>query len=111
MRSIFAASPAFGVAPGNVVAFQLADNQPWLITVIRNRTEGVEPSGQAPRPDQIDPAVLEAVGLRQLARVAQDRGVRISPRYGMWDQVNLKAVPTKDEMGGFVAALGTAPRA
>ncbi|MGH3795446.1 MAG: SurA N-terminal domain-containing protein [Pseudonocardiaceae bacterium] len=107
---IFAASPAFGVATNNVVAFQLADNQPWLITVIRNRTEDAQPSAQAPDPNQIDPAVLESVGLRQLGQVAQDLGVRLNPRYGVWDQVNLKAVSNKDEVGGVVVPLSAGPR-
>lgn len=108
---IFAASPAFGAPKGTVVAFQLADTQPWLITVVKNRTEGAQPSDQAPDPDQIDPALLEAIGLRQLAQVSQDLGVRINPRYGVWDQVNLKAVADENEIGGFVGPLGAAPPA
>ncbi|HEY2764389.1 MAG TPA: hypothetical protein VGJ13_10315 [Pseudonocardiaceae bacterium] len=107
---IFAASPAFGVAKNNVIAFQLADDQPWLITVIRNRATGAQPSAQAPDPNQIDPSVLEAVGLRQLAQTAQDVGVRINPRYGVWDPVNLKAAINKDDIGGFVAPLGAVPK-
>ncbi|MGH4017601.1 MAG: SurA N-terminal domain-containing protein [Pseudonocardiaceae bacterium] len=108
---IFAASPAFGVAKDTVVAFQLADTQPWLVMVIKNRTEGTEPSDQAPDPDEIDPAVLEAIGLRQLAQVSKDVGVRLSPRYGVWDPVNLKAVTDENEIGGFVGPLNDSPRA
>ncbi|MGH3916329.1 MAG: SurA N-terminal domain-containing protein [Pseudonocardiaceae bacterium] len=108
---IFAASPAFGVPKDTVVAFQLADTQPWLITVVKNRTDGAEPSDLAPDPDQLDPALLEAIGLRQLAPVAQDLGLRINPRYGVWDQVNLKAVPDESEIGGFVGPLGAVPPA
>lgn len=102
---IFAASPAFGVPESHVVAFQLDDTQPWLITVIRNRIEDVDPSEEAPDPDEIAPAVLEAIGLRQLGLVSEDVGVRISPRYGVWDPVNLKAVPDESEIGGFVGPL------
>ncbi|MGQ0775714.1 MAG: SurA N-terminal domain-containing protein [Pseudonocardiales bacterium] len=108
---IFAASPAFGVPKGTVVAFQLADTQPWLIAVIRNRTEDAKPSDQAPDPDELDPALLEAIGLRQLAEVAQDLGIRINPRYGVWDQVSLQAAADENEIGGFVAPLGAAPPA
>jgi hypothetical protein len=106
---IFAASPAFGVAEDTVVAFQLADNQPWLIIVVRNRAEGAEPSDQAPDPNKIDPTLLEAIGLRQLARVAAEVGVRLNPRYGVWDPVNLKAVAARDEIGGFVGPLSAVP--
>lgn len=108
---IFAASPAFGVPKDTVVAFQLADTQPWLIAVIRNRAEDAEPSDQAPDPDDLDPALLEAIGLRQLAEVAQELGIRINPRYGVWDQVNLQVAADENEIGGFVAPLGAAPPA
>lgn len=103
---IFAASPAFGVGRDTVVAFQLADTQPWLIMVVQNRMTGAEPSDQAPDPDEIDPAVLEAIGLRQLAHVAEDVGIRLNPRYGVWDPVNLKAVADENELGGYVGPLG-----
>ncbi|MGH3906756.1 MAG: SurA N-terminal domain-containing protein [Pseudonocardiaceae bacterium] len=108
---IFAATPAFGVDEDTVVAFQLADTEPWLIAVIKNRTEGAEPSDQAPDPEEIDPSVLQAIGLRQLAQVANDAGIQLNPRYGVWDQVNLKAVADKNEVAGFVGPLGDPPKA
>lgn len=107
---IFAASPAFGAEPGTVVAFQLSDTEPWLIAVIRNRAGGAQPSAKAPDPDEIDPGLLEAIGLRQLAQVSKDAGIQLNPRYGVWDPVNLKAVADKNELGGFVGPLGGAPR-
>jgi hypothetical protein len=107
---IFAASPAFGVAKGSVVAFQLEDTQPWLIVVVKNRTDGVAPSAGAPDPNQIDPAVLEAIGLRQVAQLAENLGVQLNPRYGVWDAVNMEAVRDKNETGGFVTPLATGPR-
>lgn len=109
---IFATTPAFGVAEGTVVAFQLTDTQPWLIMVIKNRTDrGVQASDNAPVLEQIDPAVLEAIGLRQLAQVGQEVGVRLTPRYGVWDPVSVQAVADENETGGFLAPLGTGPRA
>ncbi|MGH3936884.1 MAG: SurA N-terminal domain-containing protein [Pseudonocardiaceae bacterium] len=109
---IFATTPAFGVAEGTVVAFQLTDNTPWLIMVIKNRTDrGAQPSKQAPALEQIDPAVLEAIGLRQLAQVGQEVGVRLAPRYGIWDPVSLQAVANENETGGFLAPLRPVPRA
>lgn len=109
---IFATTPAFGVAEGTVVAFQLEDTKPWVIMVVKNRTDrGAQPSDHAPHIDQIDPAVLEAVGLRQLAQVGEELGVRLSPRYGVWDPVNLQVVSDENETGGFVAPLRAAPRA
>jgi hypothetical protein len=109
---IFATTPAFGVAEGTVVAFQLDDTKPWLIMVIKNRADrGVQASDHAPAIDQIDPTVLEAIGLRQLAQVAEDVGVRLSPRYGVWDPVSLQVVANENETSGFLAPLRAAPRA
>jgi hypothetical protein len=109
---IFATTPAFGVAEGKVVAFQPDDTKPWVIMVIKNRTNrGAQASNHAPQIDQIDPAVLEAVGLRQLAQVGEDVGVRLNPRYGVWDPVSLQVVADENETGGFVAPLRAAPRA
>ncbi|MGH3717469.1 MAG: SurA N-terminal domain-containing protein [Pseudonocardiaceae bacterium] len=110
---IFATTPAFGAAEGTVVAFQLDDTKPWVIMVIKNRTDrGVQPSDHAPPVDQIDPAVLQAIGLRQLARVAQEEGgVRLSPRYGVWDPASLQAVSDENVTSGFVVPLRTTPRA
>jgi hypothetical protein len=108
---IFATTPAFGVAEGTVVAFQLGDTKPWVIMVITNRTDrGAQPSDHAPSIDQIDPAVLEAIGLRQLGQLGQQLGVRLNPRYGVWDPVSLHAVSDENETGGFVAPLRVAPR-
>jgi hypothetical protein len=109
---IFATTPAFGVADGMVVAFQLADTKPWLIMVVKNRTDrGVRPSDNAPKPDQIEPAVLEAIGLQQLAQVGADVGVLLNPRYGVWDPVGLQVVTNENETNGFVAPLRAIPRA
>ncbi|HKR51019.1 MAG TPA: SurA N-terminal domain-containing protein [Pseudonocardiaceae bacterium] len=107
---IFATTPAFGVPAGTVVAFQLSDTTPWLIMVITSRTDrGAQPSEGAPQLEQIDPPVLEAIGLRQLAQA--ERGVQLSPRYGIWDPVGLQAVADENETVGFVAPLRPAPRA
>jgi hypothetical protein len=109
---IFATTPAFGVAEGNVVAFQPDDTKPWVIMVIEDRaTRGAQASEHAPQIDQIDPTVLEAVGLRQLAQVGQDGGVRLNPRYGVWDPVGLQVVADDNETSGFVAPLRAVPRA
>ena len=108
---IFAITPAFGVSAGTVVAFQLEDTQPWVIMVVKNRTDrGAQRSDHAPQIDQIDPAVLEAIGLRQLAEVGEEVGVRLSPRYGVWDPVSMQVVSDENETGGFVAPLRAAPR-
>jgi hypothetical protein len=108
---VFATTPAFGVAEDTVVAFQLDNTQPWVIMVVKNHTNrGAQASAHAPQIDQIQPAVLEAIGLRQLTRVSGEVGVRLNPRYGVWDPVNVEVVSGENETGGFVAPLRATPR-
>jgi hypothetical protein len=107
---IFATTPAFGVAEGPVVAFQLDNTKPWVIMVVKNRANrGVQASEHAPQIDQIQPVLLEAIGLRQLARVSGEVGVRLNPRYGLWDPVTVQVVSDENETGGFVAPLRAVP--
>jgi hypothetical protein len=109
---VFATTLAFGVAEGTVVGFQPDDTKPWFIMVVKNRTDsGAQASQHAPQLEQIEPALLEAIGLRQLTEVSNEVGVRLNPRYGVWDPSTLQVVSDQNETGGFVAPLRTAPGA
>ena len=109
---VFATTLAFGVAEGTVVGFQPDDTKPWFIMVVKNRTDsGAQASQHAPPLDQIEPALLEAIGLRQLTEVSNEVGVRLNPRYGLWDPSTLQVVSDQNETGGFMAPLRTAPGA
>lgn len=107
----FAADPMFGVRPGTVVGFQpQGDNtQPWYIMIVTGRS--AEPTDPAEAVGELDPGVLEDVGLRQVMLIAEEIGVRISPRYGVWDPVGRLVAPDENETGGFVAPLRPTPRA
>jgi len=104
-----AAAPMFGVDEGTVVAFTAGqDAGSWLVTVVTDRSTDAQGSTGAQGGgalDEVDPALLEAVGLRQLAPIARDLGVRINPRYGVWDPVSLRVAPNENETAGFVAPL------
>jgi len=103
----FAAAPIFGVDEGTVVAFPSdQESGTWLLMVVTERTDRRAPDASV---QGVDQAVLEAVGIRQLAPVAEDLGVRVNPRYGIWDQISLQAVVNENEMAGFVAPLREAP--
>lgn len=94
-----ASSPAFGVPEGTVVTFPVDEAMSqWLVMLIRSRSTDARPAGNAAEPD---PAVLEAVGIRQLAPIAADLGVRVNPRYGIWDPVSLSVVRDENELGGL----------
>lgn len=111
----FASAPVFGVGEDTVVAFP-SDQRPgtWLVMVVTARsTAGA--SGQPPRQAEIaalEPALLAAAGIRQLGPVAQDLGgVRLNPRYGVWDPVSLEAAPNENETTGFIAPVREVPAA
>lgn len=103
-----AAAPVFGVDEGTVVAFP-SDEQAgsWLIMVVTGRS--TDAGGTAP--EGVEPAVLEAVGLRQLVPVAEDIGVEISPRYGVWDPTSVRVAPNANETTGFAAPVRQRPAA
>lgn len=104
-----AAAPMFGVDEGTVVAFTSdQDAGSWLVMVVTNRSTDAEGGGAM---DEPTPTLLEAIGLRQLAPVARDLGVRINPRYGVWDPVSVRVAPNENETAGFVAPLRESPAA
>ncbi len=98
-----AAGPMFGVDEGTVVAFPSdQDAGSWLVMVVTERSTNAQAGGAI---DELGPTLLEAVGLRQLAPIAKDLGVRINPRYGLWDPVSVRVAPNENETAGFVAPL------
>ena len=104
-----AAAPIFGVDEGTVVAFTSdEDAGSWLVMVVTDRSTNTQGGGEV---DELGPALLEAAGLRQLLPVARDLGVRINPRYGVWDPLSVRVAPDENETAGFVAPLREPPAA
>ena len=104
-----AAAPIFGVDEGTVVAFTSdEDAGSWLVMVVTDRSTNTQGGGEV---DELGPALLEATGLRQLIPVAKDLGVRINPRYGVWDPLSVRVAPDENETAGFVAPLREPPAA
>lgn len=108
----FASAPVFGVPKGTVVAFP-SDQQAgsWLVMVVTSRSTTGGGSQPARGTEGLDQALLAATGLRQLAMTAERVGVRLNPRYGVWDPVSLQAVPNANETTGFIEPLREAPAA
>lgn len=98
-----ASTPLFGVPAGTVVAFPLSGEQTqWLVAYVRERVVSEEDStANAVDPDSVEPQILEAIGLRQLAVLAQEVGVEVSPRYGVWDMTTMAAVSDENEVAGI----------
>ncbi|MBB5153591.1 hypothetical protein BJ970_001125 [Saccharopolyspora phatthalungensis] len=94
-----AATPLFGAQPGTVLAFEPEPNSgQWLIARINDRRTDAPPASPAGGADE---QTLQGVGMFLLGITADRVGVRLSPRYGVWDQVSLTAVPNDSETTGF----------
>ncbi|GLZ39822.1 hypothetical protein Acsp05_34460 [Actinokineospora sp. NBRC 105648] len=104
-----AGSVLFGAPAGSVVTFQ-ADPQSgaWVVVVIRTRDLNGKLPANAP---QLTPELAAAVGERVLEPVVAELGVKISPRYGVWDEVAMAIAPSADQVTGAVLPFknATAP--
>jgi hypothetical protein len=96
-----AATVLFGVPANTVIAFQPSPTDPtWVVVVVRNRTVGapiaVDQAAQ-PTPDQ-----LTAIGQRLLQPDFSTTTLKINPRYGVWDLVDMNVAPSEATTKGVV---------
>jgi hypothetical protein len=95
-----AISAVFGAREGSVVVLQPSQQQVgWLVALIKERT--VEEGTGQPSAEPIDSRLLYWVGLRQLQPIADELGVEVNPRFGVWDSVALAPAPSEDEVVGY----------
>ncbi len=94
-----AGSPLFGARPGTVLAYEPRPGAgQWLVARIAGRDERAEPD---PRARPADEQVLSRFGEQLLGLTAAREGVRLSPRYGVWDPIALTTRSSEDELRGF----------
>lgn len=97
-------SPLFGTPANTVVAFQpdAADNSGWIVALIKSRNQNGKPAAGAPSSaDSSDTQTLSQVGISLMEpEVNQVGGVRVSPRYGVWDPVGMQVVANSNETLG-----------
>jgi hypothetical protein len=96
-----AISAVFGAEEGAVVVIRPSQQQVgWLVALIKDRT--VRSDVEEPEEDQpVDPRLLYWAGLRQLQPIADELGVQINPRYGVWDDTGLAPAPSEEEVTGY----------
>jgi hypothetical protein len=95
-----AATVLFGVPVGTVVAFQPNPQQStWIVArVVERRTDA--PSDPA-AVSSISESQLVGIGRRMLQPTAAEVGVRVNPRYGVWDPIQLRVV-AEDQQSGTI---------
>lgn len=97
----------FGTPAGTVVAFQNSqDPNSWVVARITERTAPVYPPGD-PRiqvANRLDEATLDAIGRRLTQPLAIELGVRVNPRYGVWDPLSMAVAPDSGSVGMLLPA-------
>ncbi|HKN98132.1 MAG TPA: hypothetical protein VJX10_13510 [Pseudonocardiaceae bacterium] len=98
--------PVFGTPANTVVAFQPSPqtNPTWVVALIKSHNPNGKPQVPAGTPnpaDTSDLATLQQIGIALMQPdVAKVGGVRISPRYGVWDQVGMQVSPSANQTVG-----------
>ncbi|MEY7974044.1 hypothetical protein AB8O38_18780 [Saccharomonospora xinjiangensis] len=96
-----AISAVFGAEQGSVVVIQPSQQQVgWLVALVEERTVR-QTATEQPAEQQIDPRLLYWVGLRQLQPIADELGVEINPRFGVWDSAAVAPAASEDEVTGY----------
>ncbi|SFB47464.1 SurA N-terminal domain-containing protein [Amycolatopsis marina] len=97
-----AVSAVFGADEGDVLVIQPSREQTgWLVALVRERTVSGAAGSGSDAAAQSDPQMLYQVGLRMLQPLADELGVRINPRYGVWDQTAMTVAASEDELTGY----------
>lgn len=99
-----AATVVFGVRPGTVIAFQPSQEQAaWIVAVVRQRDLTTPQSvDQAAEPSA---SQLVAIGQRLLQPYADGIGLKVNPRYGVWDPVGMDVAPNAASTAGLVVPV------
>lgn len=104
-----AVSAVFGAEPGSVLVIQPSRARAgWLVALVTGRTAGSstgaassDDTSSDELPDGADEQLVARLGLRMLQPVADDVGVRINPRYGVWDPTAMDIAPSEQELAGY----------
>lgn len=99
-----AVSAVFGTAVGGAGWFQpVPGQQSWIaFRVLDRRTDAPPVAPEVDVVQQIGRAGLAEIGLRLLQPVADEVGVRVNPRYGVWDPVAMRVVGEEQLSGGLL---------
>ncbi|MEU6645674.1 SurA N-terminal domain-containing protein [Saccharomonospora sp. NPDC046836] len=97
-----AASAVFGAAEGSVLVIQPSQEQAeWLVAIVRDRTVSPATGDAASAASQVSPQYLYYAGMRLLQPIADELGVRVNPRYGVWDATALSPAASQEELTGY----------
>jgi hypothetical protein len=92
----------FGTPVGQVVVFQPSAQQAgWIVfRVVDRRTDVASPPDAV---NNLSQQQLVSIGERQLQPVADQVGVTVNPRYGVWDPIQLRVVGADQKTGEILS--------
>ena len=97
-----ASTVLFGVGTGTTVLFQPSPQQSsWIVARVTERRTDAPPAADDAAAGQLGESDLVAIGERLLQPLGQQVGVRVNPRYGVWDPIQMRVVG-EDEVAGVI---------
>lgn len=104
-----AETPLFAVEPGTVVVTQPDPQQGavWLVALVEERSETETAAGTK---QKFQPEQLAQVGLQMLRPEAERLGVKVSPRFGVWDQTGMTIAESSEHVAGALLPARTSPQ-
>jgi hypothetical protein len=97
-----ASSAVFGTPVGDTVYFQPDPSRSsWIVFRVTGRRTDARSDPAAV--SQISQDQLVTIGQRTLQPVADQLGVRVNPRYGVWDPIALRVVAADQVSGATLA--------
>jgi hypothetical protein len=100
-----AISPVFGTAVGGSGWFQARPGEEsWIaFRVVSRRTDAPPVAPELNAVSELGKSGLAEIGIRMLQPVADEAGVRVNPRYGVWDPVSMRVLAEDQIQGGLLA--------
>ena len=95
-----ASTVLFGLAPGRTAYFQPSPQGNWIVVRVTDRQEvpNADPAAVA----KLGESDLATIGERLLQPLADQVGVRVNPRYGVWDPISLRVMPPDQVTGAIL---------
>jgi hypothetical protein len=91
--------PVFAAKSDSVLTFPVSQGQ-WVVLVVHSADTNAKPSAADSNAlSQASSDDLYQSGTFLLSPLAQDLSIKISPRYGVWDQIGMSVVATSGQLG------------
>jgi hypothetical protein len=74
--------------------------------VLRVTDRKVDPNADPNAAASLGDSDLAAIGQRLLQPLAEEVGVRVNPRFGVWDPVSMRVVAANQEGGAILPLMG-----